>query len=529
MSKGNFAKAAGIMVVAVFLSRILGLVRESVIAAQLGQGEMAGIYKMAFRLPDLLYFLIAGGALSSAFVPVFTEYLSTGREKEAWKIYSVIASVMGIVIGVFIVIGLIFTRQLVPLIAWGFNDAQLDQTAHLTRILLPAQWCFFIGGLTMGTLYARRQFLIPSLGPIVYNVGIIIAGIWLIPRMGADGLAWGALAGALFGNLLLQLWYSARLGVDFKFSLDTSHPGVRKVFMLMLPVILGLGLPQIDVLINQSFATLISAKAVAAIDNANRLMQVPLGIFGQAAGIAALPALSTYFAQKDWDSYKDTLSFGVRSVFFATIPSAAFMIVLSRPMISLVLEAGKFTHADTVYAAQALVWYSLGVFAWGGQAVMARGFYAMQDTVTPVVIGTIMTIIFVPLNWILMKAMGHSGLALATSIMAILYLVALSAVLAKKVNGIGAWRILTSTAKITAASGVAAGAAYGVSIMPMVTARAESVASVKLCAALQLLPALFVGSVAYIACCHLLKVEESRYFYMMIARRFSKSSGEAAA
>lgn len=196
-------------------------------------------------------------------------------------------------------------------------------------------------------------------------------------------------------------------------------------------------------------------------------------------------------------------------------------------MISLVLQAGKFGPKDTEFAAYALIWYALGVFAWGGQAVVARGFYAIQDTVTPVVIGTIMTIIFVPLNWGLMKLMGYGGLALATSVMAIIYLVALLAVLAKRVQGIGAWRILNSTAKITAASVIAGAAAYLVSIMPAFSHHSSNVVHVKAAAAAQLVPSLAVGCFVYLFCCSLFKVEESRAFKDMLVTRLRKKKPAA--
>lgn len=524
MSKGSFAKAAGIMVAAIFVSRILGLVRESVVAAHFGQGALTDAYNSAITLPDLLYFMIAGGALSSAFIPVFTDYLTTGRDEDAWKVYSVIASLMAMVIGAFVVLGMVAARWVVPFFSpTTFTPAELDLTANLTRILLPAQLFFFIGGLTMGTLYSRNHFFVPSLGPIIYNLGIIFGAAWLAKFLGISGLAWGAVFGAFLGNFLLQVIYSARLGIRFKFSLDIRHPGVRQVFLLMLPVLLGLSLPQVDVIINRWFARFLTEGSMSALNYANRLMQVPLGIFGQAAGIAALPTLSALVAQKDWKQYKDTLSFGVRSVFFATIPSAAFMIVLAKPMITLILQAGRFSAVDTQYAATALVYYSIGVFAWGGQAIVARGFYALQDTATPIIIGTIMTLIFIPLNWLLMKPLGHGGLALATSIMAIAHMLALSQVLAKRVDGIGGWRILHSTARITAASVMAAAAAWGISNIAAREIALKGTAGVKMTAALQLLPALAVGTVVYLIFCKAFKVEEAAAFAGMIRSRLRKN------
>lgn len=523
MSKGSFAGAAAIMVVGIFISRMLGLVREGVIAAQFGQGQLASIYKMSFRPADLLYYIVAGGALYSAFIPVFTEYLSTDREDEAWKVFSVVASIMGLIVAVLILLGEIFTRQLVPLVAWGFDSRELDMMASLTRILLPAQFFFFIGGLTMGTLQARRVFVIPAMGPPIYNLGIIAGGIWLSRPLGVAGLCYGALAGAVAGNFLLQVLYSMRIGIRYRFSLDYRHPGVKKVFALMLPVLLGLSLPQVDVVINSAFATLLNDPgAVAALDNGNRLMQVPLGIFGQAAGIAALPALSALFAQRNWKEYRETLSFGVRSVFFATIPASVFMIIAAKPIIALVLQAGSFGPDDTAQAAIALIYYCLGVFAWGGQAIVARGFYAMQDTVTPIVIGTVMTLLFIPLNWILMKPLGHGGLALATSVMAILHMLALSRVLASRVDGIGAWRILRATLRISVAAALAAiPAAWLIGYLGGGLIAGPAL-SVKKAALLQLLPSLAAYLLVFLGLCKALRVEEMETFADLLRSRFSR-------
>ncbi len=517
------------MVIAVFLSRVLGLVRESIIAAQFGQSAATDVYQAAFKIPDLLYFMIAGGALSSAFVPVFTDYLTKGKDEEAWRIYSTVATSMGLVITVFIILGEIFARHLVPVLAApGFQPHELDQTAYLTRILLPAQFCFFIGGLTMGTLYARKQFFIPALGPIIYNLGIIWGGIFLAHRFGIVGLTIGALVGAVTGNFLLQIWYSSRLGIRFQLCLDFKHPGVKQVFALMLPVILGLSLVQVDFLINSWFASFLPAGSLSALGYANRLMQLPLGIFGQAAGIAALPALSALASAEKWEEYRDTLSFGVRSVFFFTIPSSLLMMVLARPLIALMFQAGEFTSEDTVHASVAMIYYAIGIFAWGGQALIARGFYALQDTRTPVIIGTIMTAIFIPLNWILMKLMGHGGLALATSIMAILYLIAISYVLARRVKGIGAWRIINSTTRITIASVLCAAVAVITAKVTGGRFNPENTLTVKLAAAVQLLPGLLAGSVAYIAACVALRVEETQLFFGMLRRKLRKTSRAAA-
>jgi putative peptidoglycan lipid II flippase len=428
------ARAAAVMMVAIFVSRVLGQLRDTAIAAWFGQNAYTDVYRAAFSIPDLLFFLIAGGALSSSFVPVFTEYLTRGQEEEAWKVFSVVATFMTLVVTGLVLIGEVFARQLVPLIAPGFEPWQLDMTASLTRIVLPAQICFFLGGLIMATLYVRGHFLIPALGPIIYNLGIIAGGWLLGGHLGVAGLSWGALTGAIVGNLLLQMAFLRRVGVRYAFSLDLKHPGVVKVGKLVLPVILGLSLPQVFVLINRAFASLLPPGTVSALDNANKQMQAPLGIFAQAISIAVFPTLSAQAARGDMESFRRTLLQGLRTLWFLTVPVSVLMMVLSTDIVSILLQYKKFTPYDTRITAEALVFYCVGLFAFSSQAILNRAFYAVQDTMTPVVIGTLTTLVFVPLNWWLMGPLAHKGLALAGSIAAILHVVWMLYALRKKVQ-----------------------------------------------------------------------------------------------
>ena len=249
------AGAAGLMMVAILASRLLGLVRNAVISHHLGQKGLADVYYGAFQIPDLLFYLIAGGALSSAFIPVFTEHITKGEEAKAWHIFSTVMTVMFIVVSGFILVGEIYTEQLVRLVNWGFDDEQVRLCVPLTRIVLPAQLCFFMGGILMGSQQSRKQFLYPALGPIIYNVGIIFGGVVLYRWLGMAGFCWGALVGAVAGNFGLQWWAVARSGMRFKPSLAARHPDVVKVWKLMLPVILGVALPQVSIWINRAFSS----------------------------------------------------------------------------------------------------------------------------------------------------------------------------------------------------------------------------------------------------------------------------------
>jgi putative peptidoglycan lipid II flippase len=380
----------------VLLSRVLGFARDAIIAAQFGQNAITSAYLYAFTLPDTLWMLVAGGAFYAAFVPVITEYFTKGDEEAAWKTYSIVTTFLFVCLSVVIPLAWIFARPLIEhFIAPGFPDYAvipghgvvhpLSMAVEMTRIVLPAQYCFFLGTLMMGMLQAKKRFLMPAFGPVIYNVGIIAGGLLLAPTIGIMGFSWGALVGAVVGNLILQIWAIRGIGVRFKPSLDLSFPGVKRAGKLVLPVIFGVSLPQATAIVNGMFvANVASAKSI--LEFTNRLMQLPLGIFGQAIGIAVLPTLSQQAAQDDMPAFRETLNHGIRLALFLTAPTSILLIVLAQPLITMVYQRGSFTAADTASAVPALVLYSLGVWAWSAQAVVARAFYARNDTWTPVLV-----------------------------------------------------------------------------------------------------------------------------------------------
>lgn len=505
----RIAGATGLMMVGILGSRVLGLLRESVIAHKFGQNGLTDVYNAAFTIPDLLFFLIAGGALSGAFIPVFTDYIETNREKEAWRIFSVVATVMTLVVTAFIIFSEIFATPLVIFTNSGYVDIpkglnqfqaflalchsayditlghiptppKVADTVALTRILLPAQLCFFLGGLMMGTLQARGNFWGQALGPIIYNAGIILGGLFLTsitPVHGLAGLCIGAVVGAVIGNLVLQWILVLRTGgVFYRTGLRKywRHEGVIQVWRLMLPVILGLALPQVSTIIGRMFASTLGDGPQSALMNANKLMQVPLGVFAQATGIAMLPMMSGQAARMkaalrvddkatarlEKAALRDIVNYGVRSTLFLTVPSSILMWVLALPFVQLVFQSGHFTTADAELTAGVLRWFAVGIFAWSAHAIITRGFYALQDSRTPVIVGTIVTLIFIPLNGPLKNAMGVSGLALATSIAATIHMLSMLVLLHRRLNGLNGARMLFSVLRTTFASFITAGVCW---------------------------------------------------------------------
>ena len=521
-SHKTVTKAAGLMMVAILASRLLGLIREIAIARIFGQGGMVSAYTNAFNLPDLLYFFLSSGALSSAFIPVFTERFQTDRKKEAWEIFSIIACFMGMVLTFAVLICEIFADPLVRVLAVpGFVNDQphlIPLAIFLTRIILPCQLFFFLGGLMMATLESRQQFSARAAGPVIYNLGIILGALLLSRWVSIAGLAWGALIGAFAGNVGYTMYCMKRAGFEFHPSLNLRHPGVIKVAKLALPVILGLSLPQIDVIVNKWFATFVSASSPAALNYANRLMQVPLGVFAQAAGTAILPTLSAYAAKNAIDDLRRGVSFGLRAILALNIPASVFMVVMADPIVRTIYQGGAFSSADVGATSIALVFYCAGIFAWAGQAIVARGFFAMQDTVTPVVLGSIVTVIFVPLNYVLMRVMGHGGLALATTIAAAVHLLALVVFLRRRLHGLEGGKVMSSLVKVCAASGVMGAACWGVRAWMAGVVAEET----KLGAALITLVGMAAATVVYLGLVKMMRVEEAEYVWGVIKRKFSR-------
>lgn len=444
----------------VFLSRVLGVVRDMVLNHLFGQGAETDIYTAAFGVPDLLYLLVAGGALSTVFVPVFAEYWNENKQEDAWRTFGTVMSIVAVAALGMVVVMEIAAVPVARILNFEFPPDAIQKTAALSRILLPAQWCFFCGGLMMGTLNARQRFLIPALGPVIYNSGAVISGLLFHRTLGIASLAYGAVAGAFIGNFLLPLWELKRADAQFYFGFDVRHPGVRKVGRLMLPALLGLSLSQLVFWLTVRF--LGSDGSISALRNAYNLTQAPIGIFAQASAIVLFPAISVLAAQKEWPSFRREISLGIRRILFLTIPASLLMAVLAEPIISALYLSEKFKVDDVTRAAAALRLYSLGTFAWSAQAVLARGFYAMQNTKTPVKITTSMLALFAVLCFFVTNVFnfGYLGLAFVTSLVATLTMVIFFINLKKQVGSLDEMGILASALKIALAAGFASGAAY---------------------------------------------------------------------
>ncbi len=409
-------RAAAVMMASVFLSRILGYARDAVIAYQHGATPETDAYFAAFTIPDFLNYLLAGGALSITFIPIFARYLAEGREADGYRSFSSIATVMGIAMVVFVILGEFLAERLIPLIAPGFPRDQIRIAARLTRIVLPAQLFFYLGGLLMAVQYARNRFLLPATAPLIYNGGIILGGLLLGGRIGMEGFAWGVLAGSFAGNFAVQAFGARRTGLSFSPRFDLSDPGLKEFVRLSIPIMLGFSLVVVDEWMTRVFGSFLLAGAITWLNNARRLMQVPVGIFGQASGVASYPFLSALVARGEKEAMWETLSVTLRWVFLVSCAAAAVTGVLSREVVLVVFQRGAFTIGDTMQTAAALAFFSIGIPMWCAQTIVSRGFFAMKDTWTPTLVGTGAWLCTLPAYYWLTQRMGVRGLALASTI-----------------------------------------------------------------------------------------------------------------
>lgn len=447
-SNQRVAKAAGIMMVAMLLSRVLGFVREQIMTAQFGKGYITDAYFAAFTIPDLLYNLLVGGALSAAFIPIFSAYIANKQEDEAWEFASTVTNLAIVLFVIGITFGIIFAPSLMPLIAYKLSPKAINLSVELTRIMFPAVLFTGLNGILMGVLNSYQSFLSPAIGSIIYNLGIIVMGVILgeYYGYGIKGFAIGVIVGVI-GNFFVQLPNVIKKKPKYYLRINLKHPGVKKLGILVLPALLGLSISQINLIVNQNFASGLAEGSITAIRIANRLMLLPLGVFAFSIAMAVFPTLSAQFATGKLDEYKNTFSMGIRSSMFITLPAAVGLMSLSEPIIRLLFQMGKWTESATIDTAHVLFYYSIGLVAQAALLVITRGFYAMNDTKTPVYVGLVSVFLNFFVNWSLVNFMGAPGLALGFSIVSICNMLFLLILLKKKIGRIGAKKISISFLK----------------------------------------------------------------------------------
>lgn len=419
-------RAAGAVGLAVLCSRVLGLAREQIFAALFGGGRVMDAFTIAFRIPNLLRDLFAEGALSTAFVTVFTKTAAVGDESSAWRLANKIATLTAVALSLITVIGILSAPWLVAALAPGFDPGKAALTVTLTRVMYPFILLVSLAALVMGMLNARNVFGVPALASSFFNLGSIVAGVilgyWLDPHFGPHailGLAVGTLVGGAL-QLLVQLPALRRQGYRYRADFRWRDPGVRSVLRLMGPSVIAASTTQVNVLVNSVFASQLGDGPTFWLTVAFRLMQLPLGIFGVALGTVALPLLARMAATGNMESFRSELARGMRLAFLMTIPASVGLIVLAEPIISVLYQHGRFGAHETAESAGALRFYALGLCGYAALKILVNAFYAIDRRKTPMVVSFIAVGLNLALNVIFTRELGwgHRGLAFSTACVA---------------------------------------------------------------------------------------------------------------
>jgi len=484
------ARRASVVSIAVLASRVLGVVREQIFAVFFGAGRELDAFITAFRIPNLLRDLFAEGALSAAFVSTFTQYLERGGEAAAWRLASLVINALLIVVGTITLIGIWIAPGVVLAIAPGFAaiPGKVGLTVGLTRIMFPFLPLVALAAVAMGILNTRNVFGVPASAAAFFNVGSIVGGLgaayWLAPAyvrgiLGAvathhaaptdpalaaraiTGMAIGTLIGGLL-QFVVQVPSLGRVGFRYRPVLHPSDPGLRQVMRLMAPATIGAAAVQVNVFINNNFASYLGNGPVSWLNVAFRFMQLPIGLFGVALGTVTLPLVSRHVARGDRAALRRTLAESLELVGLLCLPAAAGLALFAVPVIGLIYEHGRFTPADTTAAAQALAAYTAGLAGYAGIKVLAPAFYALDDARTPMLVSLVSIGVNYVLNWTFVRRLGfgHVGLALSTSAVALGNFALLYVVLRRRVGPLGS-RLPVALARIALAAAVMAAVAGG--------------------------------------------------------------------
>jgi putative peptidoglycan lipid II flippase len=425
---------------AVMLSRVIGYAREAYIAFAFGAGAQTDAYVAAFTLPDFLNYIVAGGAASITFISIYTRFLAEKREADAQKAFSIIITVMTTVMIVGTILTEIFAPEFVRWFVKGFSQQQIDLCVHLTRILLPAQIFFYVGGVVSAVLLSHRLFLFPAFGPLIYNVFIILGGVLGGRHFGIASLAYGALIGSFVGPFLASVIGAARIGTGYKPSFEITNPAFREWVKLSVPLMLGVSLVTADDWILRHYAAS-GVGDISRLNYAKRLLAVPIAVLGQATGQASLPFFARLFNEKKLKEFAATVNDSVYRVSAASFLATAWMMAAALPMIDLVYRRGKFLFADTQTSAIYFFWFSLSLALWSAQGLYARAFYAAGDTLTPMVAVSVITAASLPVYSFMFRTFGVIGLAWASDIGIGVNLLALALLLhSKKLVPLGGLR-----------------------------------------------------------------------------------------
>jgi putative peptidoglycan lipid II flippase len=464
----GLVRSAGLIGLATMASRVLGVAREVVLAWVFGAGTQMDAFNVAFRIPNLVRDLFAEGAMSAAFVPTFTRTLSSRGREAAWRLGNLVLNALLIVTGALVVLGIIFAAPITHAIAgeeFAAIPGKLELTTNLTQLMLPFLTTVAIAVAMMGMLNSLHRFFIPALSPAMFNIATILCAVLLAPVLSAVGLppitsiAIGALIGGV-GQIALQWPVLHREGFRYRPILDCKDPELREILRLMIPGTLGLAAVQINVFVNTYLATTQPEGSVSWLSYAFRLMYLPIGLFGVSIATASLPVIARQAGEADRAAIRQTVSRGLRLMLMLNVPATVGLVVLAQPIVELIYERGRFGPADSVHTAAALMFYAPGLLGYSAVKIASPTFYSLKDSRTPVIVSSVSVAANLALNLWLVRIMSYRGLALGTSVAAVLNAVILLVLLGRRLEGLDSRRVLQSAAKVALASafmGLAAG------------------------------------------------------------------------
>jgi len=427
--RGKMGIAALIVSGGILISRLLGVVREAIFAAALGADQVTDQYVAAFRIPDYANYLLAGGFLTITFIPIFSKYLADDDEEGGWRGFSSIIRWLAIGVTLLIIGAWFAAPWIIEAIYPEFTAEQTATTVRLTRIVLPAQFAFVVGAMFAAVQYAQGVFTIPTLAPIIYNIGIIAGGLifaWATGTANPEGFIWGAVAGAFIGNFAVQWWGARRVGMHFDFGDGWFSPAAKQYVLLAIPLMIGQSVVALDESFMSVFGDLVGDGTQTHLQYARRTMLVPVGIIAQAAAVAAYPFLSRLWAEGKIRAMHDTVDKALRWVLVLSIAATGLLTALALPVVRALYERFAFDVADSSATAAALFFYALSIPVWGALQILTRAFYAKRSMWTPVIVGTITTLIAVPVYLVFADEFGIRGVALASVLSLLAYTTALA-------------------------------------------------------------------------------------------------------
>lgn len=515
--QAGIAQAAGIIALGSISSRVLGLVREQLIAYLFGATGLVSAFGIANKVPKMIYELLVGGMLSAALVPVFSQVTEQKGRPALWALFSRVASLLAIVLAALVLL----LEALAPQIAWllggGFEPELQAALARMLRILAPAVLVFGLSGVVTGLLYTLRRFTYPAFAAAVFNLGIIIAAPLLAGRLDAYSLAVGVLFGSVL-QLLIQI--PAMRGVRFRFSLDLSDPALRRILVLYLPIALGLVVSNVQVAIDQRLASSTGESSIAWMDRATTLIQLPHGLVAVAISLAVLPTLSRLSAAGDHEGFRRTLGLGLRLVLVLIIPATLGLLVLAQPITALIFEHGKFTAYDTFWTAWALRCYLAGLVFAAIDWPLNFAFYARQDTLTPALVGILSVGVYLVVALVLIKPLGMLGLVLADSAKHVSHATVMLILTWHRIGNMSDQRLGQTAGKALLASGVMAGL---IILALSATTRFSGLVGLPGQLLTVLVPA-SVGTLTYLALASVLRIEEISRLRVMVQQRLRGSN-----